>query len=197
MKEIMRSTKGLPAKFLKIRMLILLFIFAAVLSSCVTRNVKVQDMQAPTDDKALVRFISPKAVGSIFDSEKIIGFAIPKTQFDYLAEPGKHLFIVLAENKAMMEAELEAGKVYYVLLRYYFGVYRARAVFLPVKVGDEKWWNKVAEYEEKYPRYEIKDKVKEKLQNKYGPGMPAIIDNYWSVLKDIYVWPTLDIEDGR
>ncbi len=183
-------------RFLKARMLILLFLSAAVLSSCVPSGMKIQTMQAPLDDKALVRFISPKAIGYIFDSEKVIGFAHPKTQFDYLAEPGSHLFIASMENKVMLEAELEAGKTYYVLMRSVFGVWKPRIAFLPVKRG-EKYWDKVLEYEEKYKRYELKEKVREKWQDKYGPRMPAIIDNYWSVQKDKYVWPTLDLEDGR
>jgi hypothetical protein len=194
--EVVLLVRGGVTKIFKARLIIVLFLFVAALSSCVPANMQVQSMQAPVDDKALVRFISPKAFGYIFDSEKIIGYAYPGTQFDYLAEPGKHLFIVSMENKAMMEAELEAGKTYYVLMRRIYGVWQPRVAFLPVKRG-EKYWDLMSVYETKYKRYELKEDVREKWQNKYGPRMPSIVDDYWSVQKDKYVWPTLDIEDGR
>jgi hypothetical protein len=194
--EVVLLIKGGVVKIFKARLVLLLFLFAAVLSSCVPANMKIQTMLAPAEDKALVRFISPKAIGYIFDSEKVIGFAYPGTQFDYLAEPGAHLFIASMENKVVMEAELEAGKTYYVIMRRFFGVWRQRIAFLPVKRGD-KYWDSMSVYEAKYRRYELKDEVREKWQRKFEPRMPAIIDNYWSVQKEKYAWPMLDIEDGR
>ena len=71
----------------------------------------------PTSDKALVRFmrLSLGPNFNMLDGEKVIGNSVAKSQFDYLADPGKHLFIATSENKSFLEADLEAGKTYYVI----------------------------------------------------------------------------------
>jgi hypothetical protein len=47
-------------------------------------------------------------------------------QFDYLATPGKHLFIATGENKVLLQTDLQAGKIYYIITRTYPGVMYAR-----------------------------------------------------------------------
>jgi len=175
--------------------ILLLLPFALFLASCTPRYLTPQSPLTPQNDKALVRFISPKAVGYVFDSEKVIGYAYPRAQFDYLASPGKHLFITSLKNKAFMEADLEAGKTYYVLMRRYEGVWRVRIAFLPVK-KDSGLLAKAKKYEKKAKKYELKSELKDKWQRKFGPKMQAIIKNYREVKKDAYNWPKLDAEDG-
>ena len=40
---------------------------------------------------------------NMLDGKKVIGNSVAMSQFDYLAEPGKHLFIATAENKVFLE----------------------------------------------------------------------------------------------
>jgi len=105
----------------------------------------------PPDDKTLVRFMRPSGYCyytnfNMLDGEKVIGNSVAKSQFDYLTDPGKHLFIAITENKAFLEADLLAGKTYYVITRVYTGGWRGRVALVPV-TRDSEFWNKVIEYE--------------------------------------------------
>lgn len=157
--------------------------------------VKDESMEAPPAGKSIVRFISPKAVGYVFDGEEVIGFAFPKTYFDYVTDPGRHLFITSMENKAFMEADLLPGKTYYVLMRLYMGVWRSRIAFLPVNKGSGLS-DDAQRYMSASSRYHLEPSTKAAWQAKYGPGMPAIIDQYNTQVKHEYDWPRLNPDDG-
>ena len=110
-----------------------------------------ETMLSPTKEKAPVRFMRPSGYGSaaefnIWDGENLIGNSVAKSQFDYLADPGEHLFVAVAENKVFLEADLEAGKTYYIITRVYMGAWKARVAFLSVNKGSE-FWDKVKEFE--------------------------------------------------
>ena len=125
-------------------------------TGCAGHSMYMRPAQAllqPTEDKALVRFMRPSGFGmavnfNMLDSEKVIGNSVAMSQFDYLTEPGKHLFISTAENKVFLEADLEAGKTYYVITRIYPGAWYARVAFVAVN-RESKYWDKVNEWEEK------------------------------------------------
>lgn len=86
-----------------------------VLSTTLTTNA--QKIEPAPDDKAVVYFVRPNALGALinftyFDGEKVIGkFNGPK-YMRYECEPGKHLFWARSENKTFVEANVEAGKIY-------------------------------------------------------------------------------------
>ena len=104
--------------FQKCRLGVLLVSISVFIISCAGSSSYMKPSQgllAPTNDKALVRFMRPSGFGfainfNIWDGEKVIGNSVAKSQFDYLADPGKHLFVAVAENKVFLEADLEAGK---------------------------------------------------------------------------------------
>ena len=108
--------------------------------------------ERPPDDKALVRFMRPyKFSGSarnffVLDQEKAIGNNPVSTQFDYLAAPGKHLFIsgAAGARKSFLEADLEGGRIYYVIVSLNLTGVR----LIPVKKNSE-YWDKVKKYETK------------------------------------------------
>ncbi len=176
--------------------LLFLILLATLFTACGPPNflVRQDTIQAPPSGKTMVRFISPKAVGYVFDGEEVIGFSFPKTYFDYVTEPGKHLFITSMENKAFMEADLLPGKTYYVLMRLIFGAWRSRIAFLPVNEGSELL-NDANLYLAKSKGYELDATTKTAWQNKYGPRMPVIIDSYHNEFKDNYNWPRLNPGD--
>ena len=104
----------------------------------------------PSPDKALVYFMRPSGIGfaihfQIWDSRELIGLAQAKSFFAYECDPGKHLFIGIAENKRGVEADLEAGKSYYVLTQVRMGAWKARMGFIPV-TRESEWWEKVEAY---------------------------------------------------
>jgi len=105
---------------------------------------KATPVTGPSPDKALVYFMRPSGLGfainfQIWDGDRFIGLSQAKSYFGYQCEPGKHLFIGIAENKRGIEADLEAGKSYYIITQVKIGGWRARMAFIPVTRGSEFW----------------------------------------------------------
>ncbi len=156
---------------------------------------------SPTENKALVRFMRPSGYGyavnfNILDGDKVIGNSIAKSQFDYLASPGKHLFIATAENKAFLEADLEGGKTYYIITEVRMGAWKARTGIVAVNKGS-KFWNKVKEYEDTLIKLEPKMEDIKRWEERNKPKLQKVLSDYKSVWKDKYQWPRLNPEDGR
>jgi hypothetical protein len=103
--------------------------------------VTVPKVELPEPGFALVTFIAetrvmgPKQFG-LWDGENLIGVVTPKTYIQYKAAPGKHLFLGRAENWTICEADLEAGRNYYIMANAFMGVWKARVAFDPVRKGD-------------------------------------------------------------
>ncbi|MFO0793627.1 MAG: hypothetical protein U0586_06150 [Candidatus Brocadiaceae bacterium] len=187
----------------KIRLICLLcsmvFIASCAGSSGYMRSS--QTLLNPTQDKALVRFMRPSGFGfainfNMLDGEKVIGNSVAKSQFDYLAAPGKHLFVATAENKAFLDAELDAGKTYYVITRIYPGVWYARVEFIPVNKGSE-FWDKVGEYESTLNKLEPDLTALKAWEEANKPKIQKVLSDYESEWKNKYQWPKLMPEDGR
>lgn len=95
-------------------------------------------------DKAVVYFMRPSGMGfainfQIWDGTKFIGLSQAKSYFAYECDPGKHLFMGFAENKVAVQADLAAGKEYYIGTNVRMGAWKARMGFTPVTKGSELW----------------------------------------------------------
>ncbi|MBI3397634.1 MAG: hypothetical protein HY265_06985 [Deltaproteobacteria bacterium] len=188
---------------IKIRLLCLLGI-TVFITSCAGSSAYMKPSQAllqPTSDKALVRFMRPSGFGfainfNIWDGEKVIGNSVAKAQFDYLVEPGKHTFVAVAENKVFLEAQLEAGKTYYVLTEVHMGLWKARVGFVAVTKGSE-YWDKVKVYENELNKLEPNTEVLKKWEDSNKPKMKELLSQYETTLKASEKWPKLGPEDGR
>lgn len=158
----------------------------------------------PPQDKAFVYFMRPSGLGfaihfQIWDSKQLIGLAQAKSYFVYECDPGNHLFIGIAENKRAVEADLEAGKSYYILTQVHMGGWKARMGFIPVKRNSEHW-NKVDEYKK-----ELKFTVSDKNQldqwraAKQAKGDATITNTigYLNTDEGKQYVSTLSKEDGR
>lgn len=160
-----------------------------------------QGLLAPTEEKALVRFMRPSGLGyainfNIWDGERVIGNSVAKSQFDYLADPGKHLFVAVAENKTFLNAELETGKTYYILTEVRMGVWKARVGFVPVIRGSE-YWDRVRQYENELNKLQPDMGTLKIWEDAHKSSIRAVLDEYEAVLKASKKWPTLGPEDGR
>jgi hypothetical protein len=107
----------------------------------------------PSPGKALVYFMRPSGMGfaihfQIWENYELIGLSQAKSYFAYESDPGRHYFIGRAENKRVVEADLEAGKTYYIITQVKMGAWKARMAFIPVTRGSE-YWDKVEEYKQK------------------------------------------------
>jgi len=155
----------------------------------------------PTADKALVRFMRPSGFGyavnfNILDGEKVIGNSVAKSQFDFLAIPGKHLFIAIAENKVFLEADLVAGKTYYIITRVYTGMWKARVAFLAITRKSE-FWDKVKEYENTLVKIEPNEEALLKWETANRGAVNKLVSSYETTWKNKYNWEKLGPEDGR
>jgi len=160
-----------------------------------------QSFLRPSGEKALVRFMRPSGFGyainfNILDGKKEIGNSVAKSQFDYLAEPGTHLFIATAENKSFLEAELDPGKIYYILTRVGMGGWSARVYFEPVTKGSE-FWDKVIEYENTLNKVQPDKEALKKWEVANMDKIEKVITDYETIWKDKKEWPKLNREDGR
>jgi hypothetical protein len=95
-------------------------------------------------EKAVVYFLRPSGMGfgvnfQIWDRDKLIGVSQAKSCFRYLADPGKHLFLGIAENKVAVAADVQSGKTYHIIISPRIGRSEAWMVFEPVLKGSENW----------------------------------------------------------
>lgn len=127
------------------RTLLLACLLVLPLTACVTTSdlMSASAMQAPTpvQGKALVVFLRPSNYGgaiqaSVYDAtrpqEEFIGVVSANTKVAHQAEPGRHLFMVVGENADFVNATLDAGKTYYILVSPRMGMWKARFSLLPI-----------------------------------------------------------------
>ena len=127
------------------RKLTLACLLAIPLSACVTTtdlmSASPVTAPVPASDKALVVFMRPSNYGggiqaSVYDAsqpqEEFIGVVSANTKVAHQAEPGKHLFMVIGENADFVNATLDAGKTYYILVSPRMGMWKARFSLLPI-----------------------------------------------------------------
>jgi len=89
------------------------------------------DLPAPAEGKALVvLFLASKRSGgthaTLADDGTFITHLVKRTCFFYQAEPGHRIFSVVGEAADFLEADLEAGKTYYILVAPRMGAWKAR-----------------------------------------------------------------------
>ncbi|MBN2418403.1 MAG: hypothetical protein JXL81_03385 [Deltaproteobacteria bacterium] len=124
-------------RFVKYVGVLLLLILAGCASPRMNLSVPVNTIISPDKDKALVYFIRPEKIGfkihaAVYDDAEFIGFVPYNQKLPYLAEPGRHLFMVVSEAADFMEADLLPGKTYYVKVRPRMGAWRARFSLAPI-----------------------------------------------------------------
>lgn len=123
---------------------------------CSTLFVNAQTIQPAPADKAVVYFVRPSSAGfainfSYFDSTRLIGkFNAPK-YIRYVCEPGKHLFWARSENRDFVEAEVEAGKIYFIEAKATMGAVKAGVNLRPVDPRSEKSMKKINKLLNKKP----------------------------------------------
>lgn len=116
-------------------------IFFAGCKSSVMMGVKPVNIATLDSNMAMVTFIRSGMVGKaiqfgIWDSDEWIGVLASNSYIQYQAAAGKHLFMARAENWSCVEADLEAGKNYFLIVKPRMGVWKARVAMDPVNKGD-------------------------------------------------------------
>jgi len=98
-------------------------------------------------DSATVVFLRPSRFGgginsSVFQTDneqsKLVGMVPSRAKVAYRVSPGKHMFMVVGESADFMEANLEAGKIYYAIVAARMGAWKARFSLRPVDAGENE-----------------------------------------------------------
>ena len=105
------------------------------------------------------------------------------------------MFIGIAENKRGVEADLEAGKSYYIITQVKMGGWRARMAFIPVTMESE-FWNSVETYKQNLNFIEANSEMIVKWEAKEKTEAQQIINYLNSPEGQKYV-VKLNMEDGR
>ena len=115
-----------------------------------------QNIEPAPKDKAVVYFTRTSYVGlinnfSYFDSTKLIGVFDSRKYIRYECEPGNRLFWARSENKSFIEAELEAGKIYFIEALPTMGLLKVGVELKPIDPNDTKKMNKIFKLLKKKP----------------------------------------------
>jgi len=120
---------------------------AALLSGCASGKHSTPDpvqVHQPAPQQSMVVFLRPSVFGgaissSVFENvgpnEKLIGILGPNEKVAYKCQPGEHQFMVISENADFIQADLAAGKTYYVIITPRMGMWKARFSLHPFKVN--------------------------------------------------------------
>ena len=147
--------------FKSYKKLIILSLVSILTGTALTlTTASAQAVPAPEPEKALIVFMRPSSYGalnksSVFDitsgKNEIISIVRATEKLTYSVNPGKHLFMVIAENADFMAADVEAGKTYYALVQVRPGVFKARFSLIPIRKheldGEQfRKWDKKARF---------------------------------------------------
>ena len=106
---------------------------------------KTPDSHRPPADKSMVIFVRTSGLGfqlnfTVIDGNgRFIGQVPAKGHVKHVTAPGHHRFIVWAENTEAMDAQLVAGRTYYVEVVPGMGRWTVRSDLFPIKRGSENW----------------------------------------------------------
>ncbi|MGE0089607.1 MAG: hypothetical protein AB7S50_09075 [Bacteroidales bacterium] len=125
----------------------LLFIIALI-AVAGTTMVSAQGFQPPSEGKAVVYFTRVTLYGKpvefeFFHQDKYIGAFKGDQYMRYECDPGTHLFWASSENKEFLTAELEADKIYVVMVDVIMGAMKARVGLTPVTIDKVEDLHKV------------------------------------------------------
>ncbi len=131
----------------------LLLLSTLLLGACAGGSAHMRDVApekanyAVPADKAIVVFMRPLGLGSavqssVFDTSDgnpaFVSIVSAKTKVVHYSMPGKKRYMVIGESADFMDAQLDAGKIYYALVTPRFGVWKARFSLRPLHAAELK-----------------------------------------------------------
>ena len=150
-------------------------IFPLLLFMLFLGTINAQTIPPAPPDKAVVYFARTSSLGfainfTYFDSARYIGKANGANYYRYECEPGPHLFWARSENRDFIEADVEAGKIYFLEVIPQMGAIKAAVRLNAVNpAADEKAMKRILKLLGKMPPETIvaddpdatSDKIKE------------------------------------
>ncbi len=163
--------------------------FLLTFLSLISISTFAQGFQAPAEDKAVVYFVRPTALGAaincrFFDNDQYIGRFNGGKYLRYECEPGEHLFWAKSENRDWITTELEAGKIYIVEAEVHMGGLKARVQLQPIVPDDEKRMKKINKLVSKKPSVTIKEADINKMNTKLEEYIKESLEKYENKFKN-------------
>jgi hypothetical protein len=102
----------------------------------------IDDARRPAPGKALIYFARTQTMGfavkvKLYADGQFVGLIMSKTYIPVEVDPGKHEFIVEAENAGFLEARVAPDKIYVVQVAIHMGAMKARTHFEVARTGSE------------------------------------------------------------
>jgi hypothetical protein len=181
-------------------LLLMVFILTMGCAGSSSYMLKATPTQGPPPEKAMVYFMRPSGLGfainfQIWDGTYFVGLSQAKSYFAYECDPGKHLFLGIAENKVAIEADLEAGKSHYIVTNVLMGAVKARIDFVPVTQGSELW-DEVDEYKSSLKFIAVKEEARAKWEAAKQQEAQRLVNQFSTEAGKAKVLK-LNKEDGR
>ena len=140
----MKSVKG-----------VLLLLALLALTACSTKtsymSPLIEEPKMIQSDESAIVFMRPSVFGGAIqapiaeikdDGLVFVAISSSGTRILHKTTPGKHLYLVGGESAHLLEADLEAGMVYYVYVKAIRGLWKARFQFNPVTDLTDKSFRK-------------------------------------------------------
>ncbi|CAM1361127.1 conserved exported hypothetical protein [Tenacibaculum litoreum] len=146
------------------------FLLLLFLSFQTFSQIQAEKITPPTKGKSVIYFLRTTGLGALmniryFDKEQYLGRFNGVNYLRYECDPGEKVFWIKAENIDVLEANLEADKVYLVETNAVMGAFSAGAKFKLVdfnKKNQVKRINKLLEKKE--PKTFTQETLNEQLQ---------------------------------
>jgi len=108
----------------------------------VHEDMPLDAARRPAPGKALIYVVRTQTLGfavkvKLYADGKFVGLIMSKTFVPVEVDPGRHEFIVEAENAGFLEAEVAADKIYVVQAAIHMGAMKARTHFEVARTGSE------------------------------------------------------------
>jgi hypothetical protein len=133
-----------------------IFSTLVIVVSFIVFSAEGQNIEPAPADKAVIYFVRPSSLGfavnfSYFDSTRLIGKFSGPAYIRYTCDPGAHIFWARSENRDFVEADVEAGRVYFIEAIVKMGAVKAAVNLDPVNPEDEKRMKKILKLIDKKP----------------------------------------------
>lgn len=166
-----------------------LFFMTILLALTGVYTVSAQGFQPPAEGKAVVYFARVTVYGKptafeFFHQDKYIGAFKGSQYMRYECDPGEQLFWASSENKEFITADVEAGKIYIVMVDVIMGVMKAHVGLTPISANNSEEFERAKSLINKKPPTITPEEKIAKMNKKLAKFITAKLEMYESTWKN-------------
>jgi hypothetical protein len=172
-------------------------LLALILLTNLKLTVYSQEIPPAPEDKSVIYFVRSSILGSainfsFFDSTAFIGKANGTYYIRYECAPGYHLFWARSENRDYVQAEVEAGKIYFILAVPQMGGIKAGVKLVPMDASQPENMKDILKFIAKKPPLTFTSEDFEKDREKAQDVMIRGLEKYSEEKAENKVFRQLD-----